>query len=219
MSVTIPTPEELTAKTAVIASQDVESLKQLLGDQADVVRAIKADDTLAGQLPGNLTYLKALKEKLNALIEEAQAESKASAALRADLEDVLIRRFFYAPSFEIYGGVGGLYDYGPSGCAVEADLLKYWRQHFVLSESMHQIRATCLTPHVVLKTSGHVDRFCDFMVRDSKTSECLRADHLLEKFIDNLLEDASNPVSDAKREVRVQRDVGCGVWRVACGEQ
>jgi glycyl-tRNA synthetase (class II) len=30
------------------------------------------------------------------------------------------------------------------------------------------------------QASGHVDRFTDFMVTDSVTGECFRADHLLE---------------------------------------
>jgi glycyl-tRNA synthetase (class II) len=30
------------------------------------------------------------------------------------------------------------------------------------------------------RASGHVERFADFMVKDIKTGECFRADHLLE---------------------------------------
>lgn len=29
------------------------------------------------------------------------------------------------------------------------------------------------------RTSGHVDKFADYMVKDAKTGECYRADHLL----------------------------------------
>lgn len=29
------------------------------------------------------------------------------------------------------------------------------------------------------RTSGHVDKFADFMVKDVKSGECFRADHLL----------------------------------------
>lgn len=34
---------------------------------------------------------------------------------RDKMDDVVKRRFFVAPSFDIYKGVKGLYDYGPSG--------------------------------------------------------------------------------------------------------
>lgn len=32
---------------------------------------------------------------------------------------------------------------------------------------------------VCSRTSGHVDKFADFMVKDVKNGECFRADHLL----------------------------------------
>ena len=34
---------------------------------------------------------------------------------RKECENLLKQKFFYVPSFEIYGGVSGLYDYGPLG--------------------------------------------------------------------------------------------------------
>lgn len=45
---------------------------------------------------------------------------------------------------------------------------------------MLEVECTILTPHVVLKTSGHVDRFSDLMVKDTKSNQYYRADHLLE---------------------------------------
>ena len=48
-------------------------------------------------------------------------------------------------------GVAGLYDFGPSGCAMEANMLTIWKSHFVLEEQMLEIRASLLTPHQVLK--------------------------------------------------------------------
>jgi glycyl-tRNA synthetase (class II) len=71
---------------------------------------------------------------------------------------------FVVPSFEIHGGVAGLYDYGPPGCAVKENVLALWRQHFVLEDNILQIECTTLTPHPVLKASGHVDKFEDLMV-------------------------------------------------------
>ncbi len=49
-----------------------------------------------------------------------------------------------------------------------------------LNPSPPQVECPAVTPEVVLKASGHVDRFTDFMVTDLKTGECYRADHLLE---------------------------------------
>ena len=42
-----------------------------------------------------------------------------------------------------------------------------------------EVECPSVTPEVVLKASGHVDRFNDLMVKDVKTLECFRADHLL----------------------------------------
>lgn len=42
------------------------------------------------------------------------------------------------------------------------------RQHFIQEEQILEIDCTMLTPEPVLKTSGHVDKFADFMVKDLK---------------------------------------------------
>ena len=39
--------------------------------------------------------------------------------------------------------------------------------------------------------SGHAERFADFMVKDLKTGDCFRADHLLEAFIEKQCADKS----------------------------
>jgi hypothetical protein len=87
---------------------------------------------------------------------------------RPTLDSLLKRRLFYTPSFEIYGGEKGLYDYGPPGCALQANVVNLWRKHFVLEEDMLEVDCTMLTPEAVLKTSGHVDK-----VRLNKT--CIEA--------------------------------------------
>lgn len=122
-------------------------------------------------------------------------------AFRAAMTNTLERRLFYIPSFKIYGSVAGFYDYGPPGCAIKQNLTQAWRQHFVLEENMLELECPAVTPEVVLKASGHVDRFTDFMVTDEKTGDCYRADHLLEAAIEAALEDAKNPLSPEARKV------------------
>lgn len=51
---------------------------------------------------------------------------------------------------------------------------------------MLEIDATILTPEVVLKASGHVEKFCDFMVKDVTTSDYYRADHLLVQTLEKM---------------------------------
>ena len=98
---------------------------------------------------------------------------------KARLEALLNRRFFYAPAFEIYGGVAGLYDYGPPGSALQANIIAEWRRHFIVEEHMLELDTTIMTPAPVFETSGHVARFADWMVKDTKTGDVLRADHLV----------------------------------------
>ncbi|KAH6771977.1 glycyl-tRNA synthetase / glycine-tRNA ligase [Perilla frutescens var. hirtella] len=118
----------------------------------------------------------------------SRTESQNREAFRQAVVNTLERRLFYIPSFKIYGGVAGLYDYGPPGCAVKANVLAFWRQHFVLEENMLEVDCPCVTPGIVLEASGHVDKFTDLMVKDEKTGTCHRADHLLKDFCKDKLE-------------------------------
>lgn len=69
-----------------------------------------------------------------------------------------------------------------------AELLFCFFQHFVLEENMLEVDCPCVTPEIVLKASGHVDKFTDLMVKDEKTGTCYRADHLLKDFCKEKLE-------------------------------
>ncbi|KAJ7254652.1 glycine-tRNA ligase [Mycena haematopus] len=100
------------------------------------------------------------------------------------LDALLNRRFFYAPAFEIYGGVAGLYDYGPPGSALQANILAEWRRHFIIEEAMLEVDTTIMTPAPVFETSGHVARFADWMVKDTLNGEVLRADHLVKNVLE-----------------------------------
>ena len=103
---------------------------------------------------------------------------------RKSLDTILRRRLFYTPAFELYNGVAGLYDYGPPGCTLQANIIDTWRKHFVLEEDMLEVDCTMLTPAEVLKTSGHVDKFADWMCKDPNTGEIFRADHLVEEILE-----------------------------------
>lgn len=120
---------------------------------------------------------------------------------RLTLDSLLRRRLFYTPAFEIYGGVSGLYDYGPPGCSLQANIIDAWRKHFVLEEDMLEVDCTMLTPHEVLKTSGHVDKFADWMCKDPKNGQIFRADH----FVEDVLELRLNGNKEARGE-KVQID-------------
>ena len=75
-------------------------------------------------------------------------------------------------------------------------------QHFVLEESMLEVDCPCVTPEVVLKASGHVDKFTDLMVKDEKTGTCYRADHLLKDFCNEKLQNDHKLTVEKAAEMR-----------------
>jgi glycyl-tRNA synthetase len=127
---------------------------------------------------------------------------------RPRFESLLKRRFFFTEAFEIYrtsmpgfkGDNRGLYDYGPPGCALQANIVNEWRNHFVIEENMMELDCTVITPEAVLKTSGHVDKFADWMCKDPVKGEFLRADHLVETVLETrLAKHNSTPVDQRKK--------------------
>ena len=91
------------------------------------------------------------------------------------------RRGFIFQSNEIYGGLQGLYDYGPLGIELKNNLKKAWWSSMVYErDDVEGIDASILTHPKVLKQSGHEDTFSDPLVdcRDCKSR--WRADHLKE---------------------------------------
>ncbi|KAK2197418.1 bifunctional Anticodon-binding/Class II Aminoacyl-tRNA synthetase-Biotinyl protein ligase (BPL) and lipoyl protein ligase (LPL)/Glycyl-tRNA synthetase-like core domain/Glycyl-tRNA synthetase-DNA polymerase subunit gamma-2/Aminoacyl-tRNA synthetase [Babesia duncani] len=107
---------------------------------------------------------------------------------KTQFENLLKRRFFFLNSFEIYGGTGGLFDYGPPGCALKTQVENLWRQHFIIHDEMLEVSCPCITPYNVLEASGHVDKFTDLMLVDLSSGECFRADKYLEDLIKAAIE-------------------------------
>ena len=81
-------------------------------------------------------------------------------------------------------GVAGLYDYGPPGSSLQSNIIAEWRKHFIVEEGMLEVDTTIMTPAPVFETSGHVARFADWMVKDAKTGDVLRADHLVKNVLE-----------------------------------
>ncbi|NWT73941.1 GARS ligase, partial [Prunella himalayana] len=155
--------------------------------QGELVRKLKEEKAPQVDIDRAVAELKARKRVLEA--KELALQPKDDIVDRVKMEDTLKRRFFYDQAFSIYGGVSGLYDFGPVGCALKNNIIQAWRHHFIQEEQILEIDCTMLTPEPVLKTSGHVDKFADFMVKDVKNGECFRADHLLKAHLQKLMSD------------------------------
>lgn len=74
------------------------------------------------------------------------------------------RRGFIYPSFEIYGGSAGFYDYGPLGSRLKENVENLWRKYYLLKDVNVEISTPTITLYEVLKASGHVDEFTDLTV-------------------------------------------------------
>jgi Glycyl-tRNA synthetase (class II) len=171
----------------------LQAMQDAVTDAGNNVRALKAEKKDKAEIDAAIAKLKELKLELDTEIKAAMAAGDEAAAakeqFRSKMNGALEQRLFYIPSFKIYGGVAGLYDYGPPGCAVKSNLQAFWRQHFVLNEAMLEVECPSVTPEVVLKASGHVEKFTDLMVNDVVTKDCFRADHLVEENLERMLAD------------------------------
>ncbi len=79
------------------------------------------------------------------------------------------RRGIIFPNSEIYGGVGGFYDYGPVGVEMKNNLKRYWWKNMVdLRENVVGIDGTIITHPKVWEASGHVKGFADEAVECKK---------------------------------------------------
>jgi len=101
------------------------------------------------------------------------------------LTSLLRRRGVVLPSFEIYGGVSGLVDYGPVGARIKRKVVDSWIDHWTSQGDIVEVDSPTLTPEAVLVASGHVGEFNDLMVSCESCESAYRADHLLEDVHDN----------------------------------
>lgn len=170
--------------------QSLQEKKMVLNEKIEEIKVLKAQQPQDKDAVKNLaTIVNKLKEEVNQLTKEwLRADPDKLHIDREEFNDLMTRRFFVIQSFEIYGSVAGLYDYGPPACAIKANLLNLWRQHFILNENMLELDCVSLTPEVVFQASGHVARFADFMVKDEQTNECYRADKLVAEYLESQLE-------------------------------
>lgn len=99
------------------------------------------------------------------------------------LQDLMRRRGFAWQSFEIYGGVGGFYDYGPLGATIKRKIEQKIREAFQ-REGFFELETPTVTPEEVFIASGHVEKFVDPLVECKKCGSRYRADHLVEEALE-----------------------------------
>ncbi len=95
------------------------------------------------------------------------------------------RRGFIFQTSEIYGGLTSSYDYGPLGSVLLHNIRNAWWHEFItLRPDMVGLDSQVLLHPETWVASGHVDSFNDPMVEDTVTHLRYRADHLIEKWLE-----------------------------------
>jgi glycyl-tRNA synthetase len=96
-----------------------------------------------------------------------------------ELVSLCKRRGFIFQSGEIYGGLQGMYDYGPLGVELKNNLKNAWWSSMVYeNDNIEGLDASILSNPTVLKYSGHEDTFSDPMVDCKSCNGRFRADQL-----------------------------------------
>ena len=97
-----------------------------------------------------------------------------------DLVSLCKRRGFIFQSGEIYGGMQGMYDFGPLGVELKNNLKQAWWSSMIYeNDNIEGLDAAILSNPTVLKYSGHEDTFSDPMV-DCKSCKSRWRSDLLE---------------------------------------
>jgi len=89
------------------------------------------------------------------------------------------RRGFIFQSSEIYGGIGGFFDYGPLGAILKRNVKDaWWREMVELRDDVVGFDSSIIMHPNVWVASGHVAAFHDMLVDCRNCKHRFRADHL-----------------------------------------
>lgn len=92
------------------------------------------------------------------------------------------RRGFVFPSSEIYGGLGGFYDFGPLGVELKNNIKKSWWKFMVQGrENVVGLDSSIIMNPKIWEASGHTENFTDPLAECKCCHKRFRADHLMEK--------------------------------------
>jgi glycyl-tRNA synthetase len=96
-----------------------------------------------------------------------------------DLVSLCKRRGFIFQSADIYGGLKGVYDYGPLGVELKNNIkAAWWRTMVYERDDVEGLDAATIAHHDMFYYSGHVDGFHDPLVECKKCHARLRQDKM-----------------------------------------
>src|SRR4029077_12571540 len=123
------------------------------------------------------------------------------------------RRGFIFPSGELYGGLGGFWDWGPLGLKLKNNIKEAWWRDFVLAwDDVVGMDGSIITNPKVWEASGHVKNFRDSLIECKNCHRRYKADELLpsnisnkiaQKFQEHIKLVETNPEKSAESSIEV----------------
>jgi len=97
------------------------------------------------------------------------------------ITSIALKRGFFWPTAEIYGGKAGFYSYGHLGKAMKNKFEEAWRSHFLKNYyDCYEIQGSSILPEQVFIASGHLENFNDPLIECETCHFRFRADQFLE---------------------------------------
>jgi glycyl-tRNA synthetase len=136
------------------------------------------------------------------------------------------RRGFFYQSSEIYGGLQGVYDFGPLGVALRNNIKRaWWRSMVELRDDVVGIDAGILMNPRVWVASGHVQNFTDPLLECKKCHQRFRADQVTGKRHEEdggeftearqfnlMFKTFAGPVEDSSTQVYLRPETAQGIF-------
>ncbi len=134
------------------------------------------------------------------------------------------RRGFIYPGSELYGGLGGTWDYGPLGVELKNNIKQeFWRSMVQLRDDVVGLDTAIFMNPKVWEASGHVEAFTDPLTECKQCKRRFRADHIKDtcpvcggelgepKRFNLLVEAGLGAVEGAKQKVFLRGEITQGV--------
>ena len=115
------------------------------------------------------------------------------------------RRGFVYPGSEIYGGLAGIYDFGPRGVELLNNIKKsWWKANVSDKDNYYGLDSGMFKHPKVWEASGHLGGFSDPLAECKNCNTRIRVDKELEKVgvtaDEKMSEEKLNELFDANRE-------------------
>jgi hypothetical protein len=102
---------------------ELDALNAQVTAQGATVRTLKKEGAAAEKIAEAVEMLQQLKLQAAEKMKIVQADQPQFN--RKAFDDLVLRKMFVVPSFEIHGGVKGLFDLGPPSCALKVRVPRY----------------------------------------------------------------------------------------------